>query len=77
MTVYYMCWQMMSDLQCKGVASSKKAAKKQAAEKMLDLLAEDGDEYDVVDARVDIIFLFQSFCIRTLGFVIQVSICTF
>ena len=54
MTVYYICYiQMMSHLHCKGVASSKKAAKKQAAEKMLDLLAEGVDEYDVVDARVD------------------------
>ena len=49
---------MMSDLQCTGVGSSKKAAKKQAAEKMLGLLQQDGDGFDMVDARVDIILLF-------------------
>ncbi|XP_046850639.1 RISC-loading complex subunit tarbp2-like isoform X2 [Xenia sp. Carnegie-2017] len=36
--------KMMSDLQCTGVGSSKKAAKKQAAEKMLDLLHGYGDD---------------------------------
>jgi hypothetical protein len=50
--------QMMSGLQCTGVGSSKKSAKKEAAEKMLGLLQSDGDDYDMVDARVDIIFLF-------------------
>ena len=55
----FMCYiQMMSDLQCTGVGSSKKVAKKQAAEKMLGLLQQDGDGYDMVDARVDIILLF-------------------
>ena len=38
---------MMSDLQCTGVGSSKKAAKKQAAEKMLDLLHGYGDDDEV------------------------------
>ena len=42
--------QMMSNLQCTGVGSSKKAAKKEAAGKMLSLLQVDGDDYDMVDA---------------------------
>lgn len=49
-----MCFiQMMSGLQCTGVGSSKKAAKKRAAEQMLELLDESGDGYDQVDALVD------------------------
>ena len=52
---------MMSDLQCTGVGSSKKAAKKQAAEKMLDLLGEDGNDYDMIDApRVSIVWFNRS-----------------
>ena len=49
--------QMMSNLKCTGVGSSKKAAKKEAAEKMLGLLQADGDDFDMVDAMVDMILL--------------------
>ncbi|XP_028393597.1 RISC-loading complex subunit tarbp2-like [Dendronephthya gigantea] len=47
--------RMMSDLKCSGFGSSKKAAKKQAAEKMLNILQVDGDDYDMVDARTPMV----------------------
>ena len=57
--------QMMSGLQCKGVGSSKKAAKKEAADKMLSLLQEDGECYDAIDAPQVDNSLSRSYLIHT------------
>ena len=63
---------MMSGLQCQGVGSSKKAAKKEAADKMLSILQEDGECCDVVDApQVD--FALPSSFLRL--FTLQIRAC--
>ena len=56
---------MMSDLKCSGSGSSKKAAKKQAAEKMLSILQVDGDDYDTVDTRVSTTLPHHVICLCT------------